>query len=86
MTPQDKEIQELRREVERLSVLLEKERWELAVLRSLREPKKVKLNHHCPTCGVGLSAKGITGEYGNCCFRQAFCPGCGQALDWGDEE
>lgn len=52
-----------------------------------QKPKKVNLRHirkydgyddgECPCCGTSVSRDYGTGAY---------CPGCGQKLDWGDEE
>lgn len=39
-------------------------------------------NHHCPNCGYGLPIKGITDDFCSCCFKQKYCPDCGQAIDW----
>lgn len=47
-----------------------------------QEPKKVKDYHHCPNCGYGLPAKGITDKWCECCYEWKYCPECGQALKW----
>lgn len=47
-----------------------------------RIPESVEDYHHCPNCGYGLPAKGITDSYCDCCYEWKYCPYCGQALDW----
>lgn len=46
--------------------------------------KRVVDYHHCPTCGGGLPAKGITDDWCSCCFNWNYCPDCGQRLKWED--
>lgn len=48
--------------------------------------KKPIDNHHCPFCETGLPHRGITDEWCKCCFDPDYCPECGQAVDWSDDE
>lgn len=48
--------------------------------------KKPIDNHHCPSCETGLPHKGFTDEWCKCCFELDYCPRCGQAIDWSDDE
>lgn len=44
-------------------------------------PYKYCLNHQCSTCGDWEWSTYISGKW-----KPNYCPNCGQALDWSDEE
>lgn len=67
MTPQDKEIQELRREVERLSVLRDKGEW------IPKEDSFLDIYYECSCCGGEFYLVEGTPDMND----YFFCPNCG---------
>lgn len=71
---------------------LEKENKVLKERATPKKPKKLTKKDHgythvCPECNLLIGLEQMTyGKIFICIYQENYCPNCGQAIDWSEEE